>query len=65
MSVFKVEDMSCAHCEKAIREELTKENNNVKVDVDLGHKIVKVDNLPDDRVLFLLREIGYNPEKIN
>jgi copper chaperone len=65
MSVFKVEDMSCGHCEKAIREELKKENNNVTVNVDLSNKIVKVDNLPDDRVLFLLREIGYNPEKIS
>lgn len=65
MSIFKVEDMNCGHCEKAIKEELKKENSNVAVEVDLGKKTVKVDNLADDRVLFLLKEIGYNPEKIN
>ena len=65
MSVFKIEDMSCGHCEKAIKEELKKENSNITVEVNLNNKTVKVDNLADDRVLFLLKEIGYNPEKIS
>lgn len=64
MSLFKVEDMSCAHCEKAIKTELAKGDPTVKVAVDLKQKTVQVENLPDDRVLFLLKEIGYNPEKI-
>lgn len=64
MSTFKVEDMSCGHCEKAIKEELTRGNSAVKVDVDLKEKTVKVENLPDDRVVFLLKEIGYTPEKV-
>lgn len=64
MSVFKVSDMSCAHCEKAITQELTKGDPTVKVQVDLKDKTVKVDNLGDDRVLFLLKEIGYTPEKL-
>ena len=64
MSTFKVEDMSCGHCEKAIKEELMRGNPDVKVLVDLNHKTVSVENLPDDRVLFLLKEIGYTPEKM-
>lgn len=65
MGIFKVPDMSCGHCEKAIKQELTKGDNKVKVDVDLKAKTVAVENLPDDRVLFLLKEIGYTPEKMN
>lgn len=64
MTTFKVPDMSCGHCEKAIREELSKDSDSVKVEVDLKAKIVSVENLPDDRVLFLLKEIGYTPEKM-
>lgn len=64
MGTFKVEDMSCGHCEKAIKTELTKGDSTIKVDVDLKSKIVTVENLPDDRVIFLLKEIGYTPEKV-
>ena len=64
MGIFKVEDMSCGHCEKAIKQELTKGDPNVKVDVNLKDKIVTVENLTDDRVVFLLKEIGYTPEKV-
>lgn len=64
MSTFKVSDMTCGHCEKVIKEELTKSNGSVKVDVDLKSKLVTVENLPDDRVEFLLKEIGYTPEKV-
>lgn len=64
MSTFKVPDMTCAHCEKAIKTELAKGNTGVKVDVDLKSKTVTVENLTDDRVIFLLKEIGYTPEKM-
>lgn len=64
MSMFKVPDMTCAHCEKAIKMELSKGSSDVKVEVDLKDKTVKVENLSDDRVLFLLKEIGYSPEKM-
>lgn len=64
MGSFKVPDITCAHCEKAIKQELSKGGPEIKVDVDLKSKIVTVDNLPDDRVLFLLKEIGYTPEKV-
>lgn len=65
MGVFKVSDMTCAHCEKAIKQELTKGDDKVKVEVDLKSKVVSVENLSDDRVTFLLKEIGYTPEKIS
>ena len=63
MGIFRVEEMSCGHCEKAIRTELAKDSK-VKVDVDLKNKTVTVENLSDERVLFLLKEIGYHPEQI-
>jgi len=56
--------MTCGHCEKAIKMELTKGSPDVKVEVNLKDKTVSVENLPDDRVLFLLKEIGYSPEKM-
>jgi copper chaperone len=65
MNTFKVEDMTCAHCEKAIKSELIKENPSVKVEVNLENKIIKVENLAADRVLFLLKEIGFSPEKVS
>lgn len=65
MGVFRVEEMSCGHCEKAIKYELAKGDPEVKVAVDLKKKTVQVENLTDDRVMFLLKEIGYNPERVN
>lgn len=64
MATFKVPDMTCAHCEKAIKTELSKGSSDVKVEVNLKDKTVKVENLTEDRVLFLLKEIGYSPEKM-
>lgn len=64
MSVFKVEDMTCGHCEKAIKTELQKGSSEVGVTVDLKAKTVSVSNLSDDRVIFLLKEIGYTPELV-
>lgn len=64
MSTFKVSDMTCAHCEKAIKTELAKGSKDVQVEVNLKDKTVKVENLSDDRVIFLLEEIGYSPEKM-
>ena len=64
MGLFKVEDMTCAHCEKAIKSELSKGDPEVVVKVDLKNKTVSVENLSDDRVKFLLEEIGYTPVKV-
>ena len=64
MGLFKVDDMTCRHCEKVIKTALIQNDNTVKVSISLEQKTVKVENLTDDRVVFLLKEIGYNPEKI-
>lgn len=64
MSVFKVKEISCAHCEKAIKNELKKEDSKISVDVDIQNKTITVENLSDDRVIFLLEEIGYTAEKL-
>ena len=64
MSTFRVQDMTCAHCEKAIKTALVQGDNDIKVRVDLEKKQIAVENLADDRVVFLLKELGYNPEKI-
>lgn len=64
MGKFIVPDMTCGHCEKAIKQELSRGGQEVKVSVDLKNKTVEVENLTDDRVIFLLNEIGYTPEKV-
>ncbi len=64
MGLFRVEELNCGHCEKAIQGELSKGVDSVKVAVDLKEKTVQVDNLSDDRVLFLLKEIGYVAEVV-
>lgn len=64
MGMFRVPDMTCSHCEKAIKQELSKGGPDIKVEVDLKGKVVSVENLTDDRVIFLLKEIGYTPEKV-
>ncbi len=64
MSQFKVPDMSCGHCEKAITGALKKANANAQIEVDLKNKIVDVKDLSDDTVLKLLKDLGYSPEKV-
>lgn len=64
MSTFKVSDMTCGHCEKSIKDELSKQDPQVLVKVDLKAKTVDVKNLSDDKVLLALQEIGFTPEKM-
>ncbi len=64
MSQFKVLDMSCGHCEKAITGALKKASVNALIEVDLQNKIVDVKDLSDDTVLKLLKDLGYSPEKV-
>lgn len=64
MSTFKVNDMSCGHCEKTIKSEFSKTEPSAQVQVNLQDKTVTVENLADDRAIFLLKEIGYTPEKV-
>jgi copper chaperone len=62
-STFKVSDMTCGHCERAIRKEL-EATPGVRVEIDLERKLVRVENLPDEKVLASLRGIGYSPQKV-
>lgn len=64
MSLFKVPDITCAHCEKAIHTELTKDDPKVIVSVDLKSKTVAVENMSDELVSEKLKEIGYNSERV-
>lgn len=64
MSVFKVPDMSCGHCESTIFGALKKIDPEVKVRVDLPEKLVEVHNLPDSQVEALLKDLGFTPEKV-
>ncbi len=64
MSSFKVNDMTCGHCEKAIKASLHKASESVRVEIDLATKILKVENLSDDQVVHVLKEIGYDVEKL-
>jgi copper chaperone len=64
MSEFKVPDMNCGHCEKAITGALKKAGPEVEVRVDLKEKILTVKNLPDETVAGVLKELGYTPERM-
>jgi copper chaperone len=64
MSEFKVPDMSCGHCEKAITKALKEANASADVKIDLNKKTVQVTNVPDETVVELLKDIGYTPEKM-
>ena len=58
---FTVPDMSCGHCEAAVKAEVCKVSGVVDVDVDLGTKIVTVagDTLDRDAIIAAIDEAGY------
>ncbi len=64
MSEFKVPDMTCGHCEKSISGALKKASPEAQVKIDLGQKLLVVNNLPDETVVNLLKDLGYTPEKV-
>ena len=64
MSTFKVQDMTCGHCEKTIKKTLSEAHPEAQIKIELEKKLLTVENLSDERVVFLLNESGYNPEKI-
>ncbi|MGE5274627.1 MAG: heavy-metal-associated domain-containing protein [Verrucomicrobiota bacterium] len=58
---YTVPDMSCAHCRKAVTEEVTKVDGVDSVDVDLDTKLVLVhgDDVDDAAVREAIEEAGY------
>lgn len=64
MSEFKVPDMTCGHCEKAITGALKNATADARIKVDLKSKIIDVTNVPDETVTTILKDLGYTPEKV-
>lgn len=63
MLTFQVEDMTCGHCVRAIKEAVRTLDAGAAVDVDLGRKLVRVqsDGLQAQAVHDALATAGYTP----
>lgn len=60
--VYRVPDVSCQHCVRAITEELRKIEGIQDIEVDLTSKTVRVvseDTVPDERIRSGIEEAGY------
>ncbi len=64
MSKFKVLDMTCGHCEMTIKKEFSKLYTDAKIEINLTDKTIITENLEDEKVISLLKDIGFNPEKV-
>jgi Cu+-exporting ATPase len=60
---IKVEDMSCGHCTAKITSVLEAEGAK-NIHCDLDTKVVSFENVEQDKAVELVKEAGYNPEKI-
>lgn len=58
---INVPDMTCGHCEKAIREALGAVDGNATVEVDLAAQVVRT-NVPAGDALAAITEAGYSPQ---
>ncbi len=61
--VYRVPDVSCEHCVKAITDELGKIDGVSKVDVNLSSKLVTVEadeRVPDSALRSGIDEAGYD-----
>lgn len=60
---YKVPDVSCDHCVKAIKDELFRIDGVDAIDVDIASKLVTVthdERVTDDQLLAGLDEAGYD-----
>ena len=66
MLTFQVEDMSCGHCVRAIKEAVRSVHSDAEVDVDLTRHVVRVraDSLDAGRVRDAVTLAGYTPVAI-
>lgn len=62
MSIVKVLDMTCKHCEMTIKKEFFKTHPEIKLDINLEDKTIKIEDDSQDKVVTLLKELGYTPE---
>lgn len=60
-SVFKVDDMTCAHCAGTIRNALREAMPGVQIDIDMEQQQVTVDG-DADHAAAVIREAGYEPK---
>ena len=60
-AVYSVPGIQCAHCERAVREEVSAVSGVTSVDVDLERKLVTVaaEPLDDAAVRAAIEEAGY------
>jgi copper chaperone CopZ len=58
---YRVPAMSCAHCERAVSEELEAVAGVAAVEVDLGSNrvVVRGDRLDDERLRAAIEDAGY------
>ncbi len=62
-----VEGMSCAHCEKAVKDALSELSEVTSVNVNLKEKRVEVEvnNLEDKKLIDAIEEAGYEVVSID
>lgn len=66
MYTFRVSDMTCGHCEKAIRNEIEDLDAQAQVSVDLNSKEVSVQSQQSlESVQKAIEEAGYTPELLS
>jgi copper chaperone len=63
-TTFNVPDMTCGHCEKAVKDALTEALPGVPVAVDLAAHRVTLDGGDAIVAEEAIREAGYSPERI-
>ena len=63
MLTFQVDDMTCGHCVRAIKDAVRTLDAGAAIDVDLGRKLVRVqsDTLDAQAVREALVQAGYTP----
>ena len=63
MHEFQLPDMSCGHCEAAVRKTVAALDAQARVEVDLATKQVKVESAKArDALAAALAEAGYTPQ---
>jgi copper chaperone CopZ len=60
---YRVPDLSCGHCERAVSEQISAVAGVQAVEVDLEAKVVKVrgESLDDASIRAAIDEAGYRP----
>lgn len=64
-AAFYVDDMTCGHCERTVREALVEHFPDAVIDIDLGTHMVVVANMTADgdtkAAEAAIRDAGYSP----